>query len=45
MFTEPDAGTIVPDRLTHTFDEVAAVVLFVSIQPVSSADEEKVVEL
>ena len=43
--TDPDAGTMVLERLTHTVDEVAVVVLFVSIHPESSVDDEKEVEL
>ena len=45
MSTVPDAGTIVSERLTHTFDEVAVVVLLSSIHPESSVDDEKEVEL
>jgi hypothetical protein len=45
MITLPEAGTIVPDRLTHTLLEVAVVVLFVSIHPDNSLDEENEVEL
>jgi hypothetical protein len=45
MSTVPDAGTIVPERLTQTLDEVAVVVLLFSIHPESSVEDENEVEL